>query len=169
VRQSGGHQPYIIAMTANAMQGDRELCLATGMDSYVSKPMRIADLKSALDEVPNSDVGPVDATALENLRELEEDAPGIVSELIDSFRESTPKLLSQAWHAFDKPRELSAIAHTIKGSCSNFGARPMEALCLQLEHLAPAGGSDAARDLVAAIEREFVNVSSALEDHRART
>jgi PAS domain S-box-containing protein len=168
VRNRGGHQPYIIAMTANAMQGDRELCLATGMDSYISKPMRIADLKSALDEAPNSDVEPVDATSLENLRELEEDAPGIVSELIDSFRESTPKLLSQAWNAFDKPRELSAIAHTIKGSCSNFGARPMEALCLQLEHLAPAGGSDAARDLVAAIEREFLNVSSALEAHRVR-
>jgi PAS domain S-box-containing protein len=169
VRNRGGHQPYIIAMTANAMQGDRELCLATGMDSYISKPMRIADLKSALDEVPNSDVGSVDATSLAHLRELEEDAPGIVSELIDSFRESTPKLLSQAWNVFDKPRELSAIAHTIKGSCSNFGARPMEALCLQLEQLAPAAGSDAARDLVAALEREFLNVSSALEDHRART
>lgn len=169
IRNRGGHQPYIIAMTANAMQGDRELCLATGMDSYVSKPMRIADLKSALGEAPNSCVGSVDATSLANLRELEEGAPGIVSELIDSFRESTPKLLSQAWNAFDKPRELSAIAHTIKGSCSNFGARPMEALCLELEQLAPAGESDAARDLVAAIEREFVNVSSALEDHRART
>jgi CheY-like chemotaxis protein len=50
VRQRGGHQPYIIAMTANAMQGDRELCLAAGMDNYISKPIRIADLKPALDE-----------------------------------------------------------------------------------------------------------------------
>jgi HPt (histidine-containing phosphotransfer) domain-containing protein len=89
--------------------------------------------------------------------------------LIDSFTASTPQLLSQARDALSNPRELSAIAHTIKGSCSNFGARPMEALCLQLEHLVPAVGSDAARDLVAAIEREFLNVSSALEDRRART
>jgi CheY-like chemotaxis protein len=50
VRKRSGHQPYVIAMTANAMQGDRELCLATGMDGYISKPMRIADLRSLLDE-----------------------------------------------------------------------------------------------------------------------
>ena len=40
-------------MAANAMQGDRELCVAKGMDIYISKPMRIAELKSALDEAPD--------------------------------------------------------------------------------------------------------------------
>jgi len=48
VRKRGGRQPYIMAMTASAMQGDRELCLATGMDGYICKPMRLADLNAAL-------------------------------------------------------------------------------------------------------------------------
>ncbi len=50
LRLRGGPRSLIIGMTAHAMPGDRELCLAAGMDGYVSKPMRIGDLKSALDE-----------------------------------------------------------------------------------------------------------------------
>ena len=166
VRLRGGHQPYIIAMTANAMQGDRELCLATGMDNYISKPMRIADLKSALDEAASPASESIDVAVLANLRELTgEDSPEILSELIELFAASTPPLLSQARDALSNPRELAVIAHTIKGSCSNFGARAMEALCLQLEQLDGEGGSAAAENLVAAIEREFLNVCAALESH----
>jgi CheY-like chemotaxis protein len=47
-----GQRPRIVAMTANAMQGDRELCLASGMDDYLTKPIRVDQLVEALDNVP---------------------------------------------------------------------------------------------------------------------
>jgi CheY-like chemotaxis protein len=50
------HRPHIIAMTANAMSVDREHCLAAGMDDYVSKPVRLEDLRAALERIPRNDV-----------------------------------------------------------------------------------------------------------------
>jgi len=53
IRAAGGElRPWIIAMTANAMEGDREACLAAGMDDYVSKPIRPDELEAALERVP---------------------------------------------------------------------------------------------------------------------
>jgi CheY-like chemotaxis protein/HPt (histidine-containing phosphotransfer) domain-containing protein len=64
-RWPGNRRPRIVAMTANAMQGDRELCVAAGMDDYVAKPVRIEELVSALERTPRraAGVAPVGAVA----------------------------------------------------------------------------------------------------------
>ena len=51
-RWPAGRRPRIVAMTANAMQGDREACLAAGMDDYVTKPIRVDPLVDALQKTP---------------------------------------------------------------------------------------------------------------------
>ena len=52
-----GRRPCIVAMTANAMQGDREMCLAAGIDDYIAKPIRVSELVEALLQAPASQEG----------------------------------------------------------------------------------------------------------------
>jgi HPt (histidine-containing phosphotransfer) domain-containing protein len=109
---------------------------------------------------------PVDAAIIASLHQLDDGGPPIIfSELVDLFIDSVPKLLSQAWREIDDPAQLTMIAHSLKGSCSNFGAHGMEALCFQLEQLAPQRENEPARAIIAAIEQEFFRVRKALKTH----
>ncbi|MFY9555862.1 MAG: response regulator, partial [Blastocatellia bacterium] len=181
IRRREGTQRHttIVAMTANALQGDRERCLAAGMDDYISKPVRqealaaILELwtQAAVEREGTSDSGPmdspgiVDARVIAELRELESPNSGFFNQLIDLFIAETPDRLSAMR---DKLREgnpdaLASEAHALKGSSANLGASRMAALCEILEEQGRGGSIAGAPALVSVLEEEFERVRVALE------
>ena len=155
-------QPYIIAMTANAMQGDREICLQAGMDDYISKPVYLEELRMTLERAgehqrahpvaAQTSIPPLDQAVAAQLlarprgRALltlyVEEARDIVMRLRDAVAE----------HHTHKTREA---AHSLKGSSQYVGARQVATLSAALEQQARAGSLEGAAALLAELEGEF--------------
>ena len=164
------HRPKIVAMTANAMQGDREICLAAGMDDYVSKPVFVDTLERLLWRwgQPNSSlpersitasnllsIAHFDRSAIDRLREV---SPTLPQRLISLFlNEEAPKLL--AWLAASlQDGDLAAIrtaAHTFGGTSNALGARRLAHLCQQLEANSDRGDLDRIEQQIAQIATEY--------------
>ena len=176
-RSQGASRPWLVAVTANAIRGDREKCLAAGMDDYVSKPLRVADLKHALErrqrelidtagfeQRPLASVEPedvedliLDQRVLKELRDLDDGAGEILQETLDAFLRSTPerlKKLAVASVAGDV-EGLGRLAHTLKSSSGIVGGRRMMALCGKLESDSRNGTVTEAPGLVQEIAEEF--------------
>jgi signal transduction histidine kinase/CheY-like chemotaxis protein/HPt (histidine-containing phosphotransfer) domain-containing protein len=140
-------RPYIVAVTAHALVGDREACLAAGMDDYLTKPLRVEDLRTALLRMgrptaarppelkPEASVA-FDPEAIARLRQLEAAAGReIVSSLLESFLAEVPRRLEalRAAYAGGDRKSLQAGAHSLKGSAGQLGALKLAALCRDIE------------------------------------
>ena len=172
-----GRRPWIIAMTANAMEGDREKCLAAGMDDYVAKPVRFEELRAALERArPESlrDVrfeldeasGVVDGEVLAGLEELRKELSAeFVQEVFEVFLKDTPARLEALRRglAHGDTTVLGRVAHSIKGSSSALGAENMAALCGKLTRRAHKGQLDEAAVVVERLEAEFERVRSTMK------
>jgi CheY-like chemotaxis protein/HPt (histidine-containing phosphotransfer) domain-containing protein len=177
-RWSGQQHPYIVAMTANAMEGDRETCLAAGMDDYISKPIRVQSLVEALERGsehihkkteehrmnanPSADY--LNQASLDNLWNMVGGDTEVLSELVNTFLEDAPRLLGDLRLAVDNgdAATVRLNAHSLKANGADFGALTFSELCRQMEMMGKSGQLDGAESLLARIEAEYEQVEAAL-------
>ena len=175
-----GEHISIIALTARAMKGDREECLKAGMDGYVSKPLKLDELLSAIAKVepkkpPTGDsdrsnlqyeAGPDDVfDRILALNGIDGDLI-LFSEIVKIFVSSYPQMMSQIREAIRQSNaaELESGAHALKGSVSNFGAKPAVNLAQKLEMMGKNRALGAAMDVFSELELEIERLRKALEE-----
>ncbi|MGO4479647.1 response regulator [Massilia sp. 2TAF26] len=188
-REAGrGRVLPIIAITANALQGDREACLAAGMDDYLSKPFAQQELAAVIgrwmalplaatvhhdDEPPRLPRASIEViqrdvinrVALEKIRMLSrERGDALVQKVINAYVDDTPQQLSTLRRAIDgmDTGNVRRIAHTLKSASANVGAEALAALCKEMEHLGRADTTEGADSLLNNMEQEFQAVRDSL-------
>lgn len=141
--EAGGRRVPIVAMTAHQTPGERERCLAAGMDDFVGKPLRAEVLSAILGRWGGGDVAA--AIDAERFGEMEEDfSPEDVKELVAAFLDTTPDHVADVLRAGERRdgEELRAAAHKLKGGCLAVGALPLARAATRVEELVFAGPLD---------------------------
>lgn len=174
-KNTGKHQP-VVAMTAMAMKGDRERCIAAGMDGYLSKPIRPQELDEVLDAYvvlervhlkPTMLPAPHEPSIItpELLERIDGDR-AFLSELLDLLRENYPKQISAAREAArtSDSATLERVGHALKGALGNLAAPISTRLAEELESMGRIGDVQSAANTVDALEKELDRVVEILDE-----
>lgn len=179
------HKPSlpIIALTANVQKGVYEQCLAAGMDDYLSKPFTINQLSQTLSRwltkkslpssqgeslsIPTTEVEVLDDNAFKQIRSLHR--PGqedLVAKVVKLYLESAPELLQRIQEAYDNQdfESLNGVAHSLKSSSANVGAKAFANLCKSLEQCSREGRWQDLKGLMAQLQTAFNRVEEALTE-----
>ena len=178
-RSTGAHIP-IVALTANALEGDRERCVEAGMDDYLPKPFKRDQLARTLSKYLSAGKEPripvaidakpvgavIDDSMLDNIRAL---APGgsLLRQVLSAYFESAPKLIAELRDALSQAEGERAhrAVHTLKSSSANVGAVILAEICRIAEAQVRAGDFGLARDAAPRIQAEYDRAALALRTH----
>jgi CheY-like chemotaxis protein/HPt (histidine-containing phosphotransfer) domain-containing protein len=143
IRLTEAHEEHvpIIALTANAIQGEREKCLAAGMDDYLSKPIRMQMLREVLAKwLPSKKIYSDSSSILEFEFAATEDLEAVrqffgagFTELAQLFKTDSAKRIASLRAAGGDMQQIALTAHVLSGSCASIGARTLSELCQSLE------------------------------------